>query len=143
MFLSTKNIEPRTPVKFGIALLLLGAGFIVMSMAYNRAQIGILVSPMWLVIVYFLHTTGELCLSPIGLSMISKLSPTKITSVMMGLWFASIALAQYLAAILESILHTYLPDMQLFNFLTITALSGGIVLLLISPLLNRMMKGIH
>jgi len=135
--------NPRTPIKFAFGLILVGLGFIVMSMANTRANTGILVSPMWLLMVYFLHTTGELCLSPIGLSMISKLSPQKIVSVMMGVWFASIALAQYMAGILEALLHNLLPQMPLFNFLTMTTIIGGIILLAISPILNRMMKGIH
>jgi POT family proton-dependent oligopeptide transporter len=141
--LASINKNPRTPVKFGIALVLVGLGFVIMSMAVSKASGGILVSPMWLLAVYFIHTTGELCLSPIGLSMISKLAPQKIVSVMMGVWFASIALAQYLAGVLESILHNHLPDMPLYLFLTLTSVSGGIVLLAISPILNRMMKGIH
>jgi POT family proton-dependent oligopeptide transporter len=141
--LATRKMNPRTPLKFGYGLLLLGLGFIVMSMASSRANTGILVSPMWLVIVYFFHTTGELCLSPIGLSMITKLSPQKIVSVMMGVWFASIALAQYMAGILEAMLKHLLPNMPLFNFLTLTAIIGGILILIISPILNKMMKGIH
>jgi len=141
--LTSINKNPRTPVKFGIALLLVGLGFVIMSMAFAHASEGNLVSPMWLLAVYFMHTTGELCLSPIGLSMISKLSPQKIVSVMMGVWFASIALAQYLAGVLESILHNNYPDMPLYQFLTLTSITGGVALLLISPVLNRMMKGIH
>jgi POT family proton-dependent oligopeptide transporter len=62
---------------------------------------------------------------------------------MMGIWFASIAAANYLAGVLENILHTYLPNMHLFMFLTLTTLIGGVVLIAISPLLNKMMKGIH
>lgn len=134
--------EPRTPVKFGIGLILMSIGFIVMNKAARYADGGHLVSPTWLIMVYFMHTMGELCLSPIGLSMVTKLAPKRIVSVMMGIWFASIALANYLAGVLENILHTYLPEMHLFTFLTITTLTAGLVLLIISPLLNRMMKGI-
>jgi POT family proton-dependent oligopeptide transporter len=134
--------NPRTPVKFALGLILLGLGFIVMGMANSAAGDG-LVSPLWLVSVYVLHTFGELCLSPIGLSMITKLAPPKIVSVMMGLWFAFMALANYLAGVLESLLHNYMPDMQLFTFLTITSFTGGILVLALSPVLNRMMKGIH
>ena len=102
-----------------------------------------LVNPLWLVLVYLLHTTGELCLSPIGLSMISKLSPPKITSLMMGLWFASIALANYLAGALRSLLETFMPGMNLFLFLVITAGSGALLMLLISPWLKKLMRGIN
>jgi POT family proton-dependent oligopeptide transporter len=135
--------EPRTPVKFGLGLILMSIGFIIMTSAFNLASDGDPVSPMWLVMVYFMHTMGELCLSPIGLSMVTKLAPQKIVSLMMGIWFASIATANYLAGVLESILNTYLPDMNLFFFLTISTFSAGVLALLLSPILNRMMKGVH
>lgn len=140
--LSRVGKNPNIPVKFAMALILLGLGFVVMSTANAAAQGGNMVSPMWLVMVYFLHTVAELCLSPIGLSMISKLSPQKIVSVMMGLWFASIALANYMAGVLESVLRNYLPDMQLFNFLTLTSIVAGVILLILSPILKRLMSGV-
>jgi POT family proton-dependent oligopeptide transporter len=142
MKLETLNRNPNTPVKFGIGLMLLGLGFVVMSFASMRAEGGVLVSPLWLVAVYMLHTFGELCLSPIGLSMITKLAPQKIVSVMMGLWFASIALANYMAGVMEAILENYLPGMNLFVFLTITSMSAGLVLFALSPWLKKMMRGI-
>ncbi len=141
--LSRVGKDPNTPVKFALGLILLGLGFVVMSMAHSQAADGTLVSPMWLVFVYLIHTFGELCLSPIGLSMVTKLAPAKIVSVMMGLWFASTALANYMAGVLESILKDYLPDMQLFNFLVLTSVSAGLLLLILSPWLKKMMKGIH
>ena len=139
-WLSARKKEPNIPVKFGLGMLFLGLGFWVMSVANSHSEYGNLVSPMWLVIVYLLHTFGELCLSPIGLSMISRLAPTRIVSVMMGIWFACSALAQYLAGALESILHTYLPTMQLFNFITMTSMITAGVILLMSPFLNKMMN---
>lgn len=132
--------DPNTPMKFSLGLLLLGAGFVVMSIASGHATNGSLVSPMWLVSVYLIHTIGELCLSPIGLSMITKLSPVKITSVMMGLWFYSAAFANYTAGMLESILHTWMPDMNLFVFISIAAIGAGALLFVISPFLNKLMK---
>jgi POT family proton-dependent oligopeptide transporter len=134
--------NPNTPVKFGFGLLLLSIGFVVMFMADTTASATNLVSPLWLVTVYLLHTMGELCLSPIGLSMISKLSPPNITSLMMGLWFASTALANYLAGALRGILETYLPDMNLFLFLIITSGSAALLMFAISPWLKKMMRGI-
>lgn len=132
--------DPNTPMKFSFGLILLGIGFIVMSFANMQTKGGLLVSPLWLVAVYLIHTVGELCLSPIGLSMITKLSPVKITSVMMGLWFYSAAFANYTAGMLEGILHNWLPSMNVFVFISISALGAGFLLLLISPLLNKMMK---
>jgi POT family proton-dependent oligopeptide transporter len=141
IWLASRQKEPNTPMKFSFGLVLLGLGFVVMSAANALAKDGTLVSPLWLVMVYLLHTLGELCLSPVGLSMITKLAPPKLVSLMMGLWFSSIALANYMAGILESILQKF--ELELFTFLTITSLSAGFVLLLISPLLKKAMKGIH
>ena len=144
LWLSLSRIgkNPNIPVKFALGLIFLGIGFVVMSAANAASQGGDLVSPMWLVTVYFLHTVAELCLSPIGLSMISKLSPQKIVSVMMGLWFASIALANYMAGVLEAVLKSNFPDMHLFSFLTMTSICAGIILLLLSPVLKKLMSGV-
>ncbi len=143
IWLNRKGKEPRTPVKFGIGLILMSMGFVIMNYAAKLAGDDNLVSPAWLMMVYFMHTMGELCLSPIGLSMVTKLAPQKIVSLMMGIWFASIAIANYLAGVLESILKTYLPDMHLFAFLTLSTLGAGIFAILLSPLLNKMMKDVH
>lgn len=142
VWLSRKNLNPRTPVKFGLGLALLGLGFVIMYFASLAAKNG-MVSPLWLVSVYLIHTFGELCLSPVGLSMVTKLAPQKIVSVMMGVWFAFMALANYLAGMMESLLHNLMPDMNLFLFLTMTSVFGAVLLFILSPLLGKMMKGIH
>lgn len=136
--------EPRTPVKFGLGLILMSIGFVIMNYASNLSggEDG-LVSPVWLLMVYFMHTMGELCLSPIGLSMVTKLAPQKIVSLMMGLWFGSIAAGGYLAGVLEGLLKTYLPDTPLYLFLVISTFSTGVLALILSPLLNKMMKEVH
>ncbi|MDZ7612440.1 MAG: peptide MFS transporter [Flavobacteriaceae bacterium] len=139
--LDAMKINPRTPVKFAIGLFLGALAFWIMTQASNAADGGNLVSPWWLVIVYVVLTFGELMLSPIGLSMITKLAPTKLVSVVMGLWMASFAAGNYLAGMLESILHKY--DFQLYPFITMLMLGSGICLLLLSPFLNKAMKGIH
>ncbi len=141
IYLNKIRKNPNIPVKFGFGLILLGLGFVVMYMADMKTQNGALVGPLWLVAVYLLHTIGELFISPIGLSMITKLSPPKIVSLMMGLWFCSIALANYMAGILESILHKF--DMNLFLFLVITSVTGGVIMLLISPFVKKLMRGIE
>lgn len=134
--------NPRTPVKFAIGLIFMSIGFLIISIAANLAEER-LVGPIWLIGTYLMHVLGELCLSPIGLSIVTKLSPQKIVSIMMGIWFASIAVANYLAGVMESMLHKFLPDMHLFVFLTFTTLVGGLLALALSPILNKMMKGIH
>jgi POT family proton-dependent oligopeptide transporter len=133
--------NPRTPYKFSFGLLLLGLGFIIMIGATTSAEGGVLVSPLWLIAVYFFHTAGELCVSPVGLSMITKLSPPKIVSAMMGLWMGSIALGNYLAATMEAILEKY--DFSLYPFIATEALIASAILLLLSPLLSKLMHGIH
>jgi len=133
--------NPRTPYKFSYGLLLVGIGFIVMTGAQNNADAGLMVSPLWLIGVYFLHTAGELCISPVGLSLITKLAPPKIVSVMMGLWMGSIALGNYLAGTLEKILENF--DFELYPFIAAETIGASIILLLLSPLLSKMMKGIH
>ncbi len=139
--LSAMKKNPRTPVKFAIGLLLGALAFYIMTQASNLASDGTLISPLWLVAVYVILTLGELMLSPIGLSMITKLSPSKITSIMMGVWMASFALGNYLAATLESILETY--HFELYPFITFLMLGSAVALLLLSPVLNKLMKGIH
>ena len=139
--LDKMKLNPRTPLKFAIGLLIGALAFWVMSQAKGIADTGKLVSPLWLVVVYTLLTLGELMLSPIGLSMITKLAPTKLVSVVMGLWMASFAAGNYVAGMLESILEKY--DFQLYPFITALMLGSGVLLLLLSPLLNKAMKGIH
>ena len=135
------GFNPRTPLKFALGLFFGAAAFWVMSQAKGIADTGVLVSPMWLVVVYTLLTIGELMLSPIGLSMITKLAPTKLVSVVMGLWMASFAAGNYVAGMLEGILLKY--DFELYPFIMMVMLVSGVLLLLISPLLNKAMKGIH
>ncbi|PWJ41828.1 peptide MFS transporter [Sediminitomix flava] len=143
--------NPRTPVKFAIGLLMLAVGFFVMQIGANATKGGtVLVSPLWLVMVYLLHTWGELCLSPIGLSMITKLSPQKIVSVMMGLWMGSIAIGNYMAASMMGIFNSDVVKplrdeygLELFSFIGVEALVAGLLLLALSPKINKMMKGIH
>ncbi|MGB0391970.1 MAG: peptide MFS transporter [Salibacteraceae bacterium] len=139
--LDKMKFNPRTPLKFAIGLFFGAAAFWIMSQAKGIADTGVLVSPLWLVVVYTLLTLGELMLSPIGLSMITKLAPTKLVSVVMGLWMASFAAGNYVAGMLEGILHKY--DFELYPFIMMVMLVSGVLLLLISPLLNKAMKGIH
>jgi proton-dependent oligopeptide transporter, POT family len=141
IWLSKQGNNPRTPYKFGFGLLILGIGFLLMIIAQGNADNGIMVSPLWLVGVYLLHTSAELCISPVGLSLITKLSPPKIVSVMMGLWMGSIALGNYLAGTLEAILEKY--DIELYPFLAAESIGAALIIFLLGPILTKMMKGIH
>ena len=131
--------------KFGAGLILLGLGFIVMYFASQRVLTGALVSPTWLILTYLLHTFGELSLSPVGLSYMSKLAPPRFVGQVMGMWFLSMALGsnlagqlsgQYDASHLES-----LPDLYLKIF-WYGAISG-VVMLALTPFAKRMMAGVR
>ena len=131
---SKSNIN--TPQKMGLGLLLLAGGFFLITLVNNSSDSAI--SLWWLVGVYFLHTLGELCLSPIGLSMVSKVSPKKIASLMMGFWFLSSAVANFMAGKLPGILQA--NNLDLFTFLTVTSIVAGLLLLLISTFIERLVK---
>jgi len=126
----------NTSQKMGIGLILLSAGFFLIMFVNNSNTANI--SLWWLVGVYFLHTLGELCLSPIGLSMVSRVSPKKIASLMMGFWFLSSAIANYSAGKLPTILQS--NNLDLFTFLTIMSLAAGIILISIAPLMEKLVK---
>jgi POT family proton-dependent oligopeptide transporter len=123
----------------GVGILIMGAGFIVLAIAQGRAETLGKVGPQWLFFVYLLHTMGELCLSPIGLSMVTRLAPVRLAAVMMGIWFAANAIANYLAGILESLLAG--SSIPLYWFLVGSSLGAGVLLLLITPLLKYLMHG--
>lgn len=128
-----------TPVKMGLGILIMGAGFIVLAIAQGHADSLGKVGPQWLFFVYLLHTMGELCLSPIGLSMVTKLAPIRLAGVMMGIWFTANAIANYLAGILESLLAS--SSIPLYWFLVGSSLGAGVLLLLMTPLLKYLMHG--
>ena len=125
--------------KMGVGIIVMGAGFIVLAIAQGRADVLGKVGPQWLFFVYLLHTMGELCLSPIGLSMITRLAPVHLAALMMGLWFTANAIANYLAGTLESLLAG--SGIPLYWFLVVSSLGAGILLLLITPVLKYMMHG--
>src|SRR5215469_10384027 len=100
VWLARRNLDPSIPVKFGLGLLFLAAGFVVMAGATRVVLSGHLAAPAWLVTTYLLHTFGELCLSPVGLSSITKLAPRKLAGQMMGIWFLGTSLGNLLAGLL-------------------------------------------
>lgn len=144
--LDKRKLNPNTPMKFGWGMLLLSIGFVIMAFANQKAQGNTLVSPMWLVMVFMLHTFGELCLSPIGLSMVTKLSPPKMVSTMMGVWMFSFAAGNIVASQMKAIsikLETALnTEVQVFWFIAIETAIATVILMLLSPWLKKMMKGI-
>ncbi len=125
--------------KQGIGMILLGLGFVVLAIAAARSEVVGLVSPLWLFSAFALHTMGELCLSPIGLSMVTRLAPARLTALMMGLWFSSFSVANYLAGTLEAMLKD--SGIPLYWFLVGSSVGAGLVLLMLSPWIRRLMHG--
>jgi POT family proton-dependent oligopeptide transporter len=141
--------NPSGPVKFAMGLALVGIGFVVLSIGASTIPTGAetaAVSMIWLIMAYFFHTTGELCLSPVGLSYVSKLSPKRLAGLLFGLWFTASAIANFIAGMtgsyIEKISETY--SMSTF-FMIIAAIPmfAAVVLLLLNPKLKKMMHGIH
>ena len=95
--LGKRNLDPSAPAKFAIGVVLMGLGFVVMAAASHLVAGGVKVSPNWLVITYLLHTFGEMCLGPVGLSYYTKLTPKRFVGQMMGIWFLSLSLGNLLA----------------------------------------------
>ncbi|MFM6978838.1 MAG: oligopeptide:H+ symporter, partial [Methylophilaceae bacterium] len=124
--------------KQSLGMIVLGLGFVVMSHAQNLSDTVGLIGPEWLFMVYAIHTLGELMLSPTGLAMVSRVSPAKLSALLMGVWLLSSAVAGYLSGILETILRN--SDFSLYSFLATVSISAGVLLLLLSPVLNRMMN---
>lgn len=154
-FLGRRKIEPSTPIKFSLGLLQLGLGFIVFWYGASQATDRGMTSMLWLVVGYALHTTGELCLSPVGLSMVTRLSPTRMVSTVMGGWFLATAFSNYLAGIIAGLTgvshgggeESTLPPPQetvnvygdVFLKIGIAGCGAAVLLLILSPLLSKWM----
>ncbi len=138
--------DPSIPVKFGLGLVLLGMGFFVIAWAATYTTPGMAespsmgVSPAWLIATYFLHTCGELCLSPVGLSSITKLSPPKYVGQMMGTWFMGAALGNLIAGLVAGYFDT-LPLPGLFAWVAITVVVAGLFFFLFSRPISRLIGG--
>ncbi len=149
VWLAKRSFEPSTPVKFALGLIFLGLGFLVMMFASYIVVEGSQVLPTWLIMTYLFHTIGELCLSPVGLSAVTKLAPKKLVGQMMGIWFMSIAFGNLIAGRIagqfdqESIQAdpNLLPD--LFWLIVITTVGAGILLLLLTKPIKKLMGNVH
>ncbi len=144
-----KMWNPSGPVKLALGLILVGFGFVFLAYGSMSIPLGARtasVSMIWLILAYFFHTAGELCLSPVGLSYVSKLSPKKFIGLLFGLWFTASAIANFIAgqtgAMIDRISETY--GMSTF-FLVIGAIPvfAAVMLILFNKKLVKMMHGIH
>ncbi len=133
--------EPSSPAKFAFGLMFAALGFTVLIHPATRAAGGEQVSPLWLVSTYLLHTAGELCLSPVGLSAMTKLAPARVGGLLMGVWFLSLAVGNYMGGRLASLYET-LPLPSLFTAVSIFGLAAALVLLLFVKPMRRLMGGL-
>ena len=140
--LAHRDRNPSIPVKFALGLLGLGAGFFVLSWGAAYATDATRVSVAWLVVTYFLHTCGELALSPVGLSSMTKLAPAGRVGQMMGVWFIAAALGNLFAGLVAGNLEI-LPPSELFRSVAIFASVAGVLALVASPWVKRLTGGIQ
>jgi proton-dependent oligopeptide transporter, POT family len=134
--------EPATATKFAIGLIFVGAGFGILILAAQLARNGQQVSPMWLAMTYLLHTIGELCLSPVGLSAMTKLAPARIAGLMMGVWFLATSVGNFIAGRLSGF-YEAMPLPTLFGSVTAFAVGAGLVMFLLVPWMKRLMGEIR
>jgi POT family proton-dependent oligopeptide transporter len=154
-WLNKHNAEPNVPVKFAIGLILVGVGFLALVFGSKFHGADFRVPLFWLVFAYYLHSMGELCLSPVGLSAVSKLSIPKLVGMMFGVWLMASAVAQYVGGMVAQFastetvggkvlnaqvsLDTY---MGVFQTIGIAGIIAGVVAIILSPLLKKGMHGI-
>jgi POT family proton-dependent oligopeptide transporter len=134
--------EPSSPAKFVWGLVLVGAGFLVLAAGAGVSMSGVKVSPVWLLITYLLHTMGELCLSPVGLSAMTKLAPARVTGLMMGVWFLSLSVGNYIGGRLAGF-YEALPLPSLFGIVGAVAVAAGVALAILVKPMVRLMGGVR
>jgi proton-dependent oligopeptide transporter, POT family len=132
------RFRTSTPTKMALGMVILGLGFAALYVGQQAAGDG-KASAGWLAAVYGIHTVGELCLSPIGLSMVTKLAPPRVSSLAMGFWLGSTAVANYLAGTLEAMLERI--HVPIYGFLVVSSIGPAILLFAMTPLLKKWMHG--
>ena len=152
--LAKRNMEPSTPIKFSIGIVLVGLGFL--SLVYGmKSSEGLQTGVFWIILIYFLHTLGELCLSPVGLSSVTKLSPQRIVGFMMGMWFFASAAGNYVAGLIAKATASESSGnsseifdniqkqsfMDVYTDVGLMAIGCGILLAVITPILKKLMHG--
>ncbi len=152
--LNKRGMEPSSPSKQAIGLLLLSLGYLVICFGVKDVQPGVKVSLIWLTGLYFIHTMGEICLSPIGLSMVNKLTPVRFASLMMGIWYLSNATANKFAGTLsglypepgkvKTLLGYHIETMyDFFMVFVVMSATASLILFLLSKKLQKMMHGVE
>ena len=134
--------EPSSPAKFTLALIFGGIGFAILVPPARATLAGALVSPWWLTATYFLQTVGEMCLSPVGLSAMTKLAPARVAGMMMGLFFVSISIGDYLAGTAAS-LYESMPLPELFGVVAAISFGAAVILAALIRPTVKLMSGVN
>jgi POT family proton-dependent oligopeptide transporter len=141
LWLRLREREPSSPTKFSLGLIGVGAGFAILIPAALASANGALVSPNWLIVTYLIHTFAELCLSPVGLSAMTKLAPARIVSLMMGVWFLGASVGNYIGGRVGG-LYESLPLTQIFGVVAAFGVVAGVIMLLFSGKIKDLMGGV-
>jgi proton-dependent oligopeptide transporter, POT family len=143
--LARRRLNPSLPVKFAFGLLLLGLGFVFMAAAAKLVAAGNKVSPFWLVSTYLIHTFGELCLSPVGLSSVTKLAPKRLVGQMMGTWFLAASLGNLIAGLIAGNFNADAVQQMPAQYLQIVIMPtiAGVLLLLFAKPIRKWMGGVE
>ena len=134
--------QPSSPAKFAYALIGVGVGFMILVPAALEARSGVLVTPMWLAVVYLVHTAAELCLSPVGLSSMTKLAPARIVGSMMGVWFLGASIGNFLAGQMATFYES-MPLERLFGAVSVLPVLAGLLMLSQAKRLTSLMGDRH
>ena len=144
LWLKLGKRQPSSPAKFAVGLLFVGLGFLVVAYASTLTGQGP-VSPMWLVTVYLCHTIGELSLSPVGLSTVTKLAPARLVGLMMGVWFLSISFGNYVAGWVAGNFDPTAEGalVRMFGGVAIITIIAAAILAALSPYIRKLMGKVH
>tara|TARA_Y100000385_G_C13098030_1_gene642629 strand:- start:428 stop:2185 length:1758 start_codon:yes stop_codon:yes gene_type:complete len=137
--------NPSAAVKYGLGLIIMAAGFGFLAFGSLGIEAGVKVSMIWLILAYLFHTLGELCLSPVGLSYVSKLVPARMIAFMFGVWYLAIAIGNKLAAVLGGQIENITNEYSLSSFFlifTVVPSLAGIIVITLNPLLKKLMHGV-
>lgn len=147
LWLARRGLEPSTPAKFGIGIVQLGAGFLVLVAGAAAAGTGNLTPVIFIFLIYLLHTTGELCLSPVGLSAMTKLAPARMVGLMMGTWFLASAAGNFIGGLIAQATGgegaaegaSATPVMDVYSTIGWVAVGVGVAVIAVSPFIKRLM----
>jgi len=141
--LRRRDREPSTPMKMTIGLALLGVSFVLLVFAGREADTGVLVSPLWLVVAYMFQVFGELCVSPVGLSYVTKVAPVRFASLLMGVWFLASSAASKVGGWLAGMLETIPSLSTFFMIFVVVSFGASLLMLVLVPLLRRLTRSVR